>query len=302
MRVVTFLMLGTLSVGTGCTNTALRHSTVNQVSTVTELQYQMVLENLATMAANPGMMPWHATLTGGTTQMTDSAQATVGFGLNFYKRPKFNFLNYSPGANGSRTVVQQWGHTPVTDGDPLRLLRMAYRRALGFNEMPSPSFLEDLAREIKKQITSTEDLKVESVLFYQEMFHAKNQSFTALDQATDSTVGDKKFSEPTADPARAARRTPLAREVASELNEIVDELRGIHPGWYGIGHKHDVPRNACYVAHYKDVYVWVCPQGVEGLTEFTLSILEMASALQPPAPLSLGAAGVNYSPGFDVSF
>ena len=49
--------------------------------------------------------------------MTDSTQGTVGFGLNFYNRPRNGFWNFSPAVNGSRTVVQQWGHSPVTDGD-----------------------------------------------------------------------------------------------------------------------------------------------------------------------------------------
>jgi hypothetical protein len=302
MRVATIFMLGTLSLGTGCTNSALRNSTVSQANTMTELQYQMVLENLATLAANAGTMPWHANITGGTTQMTDSAQGALGFGINSYYRPKNGFLNISPAVNASRTVVQQWGHSPVTDGDELRLLRIAYRRALGSDEMPSAELLDDLAREIKKQIVATEDLKVESSLFYQEMFSSKNKSYAALDEGTDSTVGDKKFFDSTGDPARAARKTPLAREVASEVNEIIDELKKIHPGWYKVGRKHDVPKNASYVAHYKDVYVWVEPEGVDGLTEFTLSVLEMASTIHPPPPVSLGSGGVNYSPGFDVSF
>ena len=29
---------------------------------MTELQYQMVLENLATLSANPATMPWHANI------------------------------------------------------------------------------------------------------------------------------------------------------------------------------------------------------------------------------------------------
>jgi hypothetical protein len=262
----------------------------------------MVLDNLATLAGNPGMMPWHANMTGGTTQMTDSGQATIGAAINFYNMPKKGFWTLLPGVEGSRTVVQQWGHAPVTDGDELRLLRIAYRRALGFDEMPSADLVNDLAREIKKQIVTTEDLKVESTLFYREMFRAKGYSYSALDEGTDSTVGDKKFFDPTGNPALAARKTPLAREVASELNEILDELKKIRPGWYQVGRKHDVPKNASYVAHCKDLYVWVYPDGVEGLTEFTLSILEMASAIHPAPPISMGSGGVSYSPGFDVSF
>lgn len=302
MRMAMIFLLGVLSTSTGCTSAALRNSTVSQASTTTDLEYQMVLENLAMMVANPAKMPWHLNLTGGTTQMTDSFQGTILGGITGYNSPTKTFWNVTPGANGSRTVVEQWGHSPVVDGDELRLLRIAYRRALGFDEMPSADFLDALAREIKKQIVATEDLRVESLLFYQAMFKDKNQSYKELDQSTDSTVGDKKFLNPSEDPALAARKTPLAREVASELKEITDELKGIHSGWYRVGHKRDVPKDACYVAHWKDLYVWVMPDGVNDLTEFTLSILEMADAIHPAPPISMGSGGAAYSPGFDVSF
>jgi hypothetical protein len=54
-------------------------------------------------------------------------------------------------------------------------------------------------------------------------------------------------------------------------------------GWYCVGHKHDVPQDACYVAHYGDVYTWVMPQGLEGLTRFTMTVIDLATG-KPHAP------------------
>jgi hypothetical protein len=54
-------------------------------------------------------------------------------------------------------------------------------------------------------------------------------------------------------------------------------------GWYCVGRKHDVPKDACYVAHYGDVYVWVMPQGLEGLTLFTMTVIDLATG-KPHAP------------------
>ena len=36
-------------------------------------------------------------------------------------------------------------------------------------------------------------------------------------------------------------------------------------------------------AHYGDVYVWVMPQGLEGLTRFTMTVIDLATG-KPHAP------------------
>ncbi len=301
-RLVCFLaIVGVLSL-TGCANTQLRHSTVAQASTLSDLQYQMVLENLAMFAANPGSMPWHVNLTGGASQVTDSGQGSLGLGFNAYRTLRNSFLNVNPIGSASRTIVQQWGHTPVTDGDELRLLRVAYRRACGSPEMPDPELLDDIAHELKNLTPSTEDLRTESYLFYQDLASRQHTPFETLAREMNSTVGDQRIIDPKRPSGVIERKTPLAREVAHQVDEIVDELRNIRPGWYGVGGKRDVPRNACHVANYGDRYVWVCPSGVDGLTRFTLSILEMASALHPPSLNATGSNGVSYSPGFATSF
>lgn len=300
MRAAPTAMLALLLVGPGCADMQLRHSTVRQAKTLTGLQYRMVLENLAEMAANPGTMPWHVNINSGAAQVADTGQGLFTAGINLFNGSGGTFSSYSPAAQFARTIVEQWALVPVTEGDALRLLRIAYRRALGSSEMPSPDLLDDLAHDLKKVIAPTEDLRTESLLFYQDKYKQDKRSFESLARDTDSTVGGQAFYEPGADEARLARKTPLAREVAHEVDEIVDELRKIGPGWYGVGGKRDVPKDAVYVAHHDGVYVWVCPSGVEGLTQFTLSILEMASALQPPGANPAG--GVNYSPGFDTSF
>jgi hypothetical protein len=54
-------------------------------------------------------------------------------------------------------------------------------------------------------------------------------------------------------------------------------------GWYCVGRKHDVPKDASYVAHYGDVYIWVTSQGLEGLTRFTMTVIDLATG-KPHAP------------------
>jgi hypothetical protein len=52
--------------------------------------------------------------------------------------------------------------TPVMKETELRLLRIAYRRALGFAEMPDAEFLNDLAHELENQFPSNADQRDES--------------------------------------------------------------------------------------------------------------------------------------------
>jgi hypothetical protein len=51
-------------------------------------------------------------------------------------------------------------------------------------------------------------------------------------------------------------------------------------GWYWVGKKHDVPKDACYVGHHCQTYVWVMHDNVGGLSRFTLTVLQLADAGQ----------------------
>lgn len=48
-------------------------------------------------------------------------------------------------------------------------------------------------------------------------------------------------------------------------------------GWFCAGSKCDVPENACYVGQHCDTYVWVTPDGIDGLSRFTITVLDIAT-------------------------
>ena len=50
----------------------------------------------------------------------------------------------------------------------------------------------------------------------------------------------------------------------------------IPKGWFCVGKKHDVPRDALYWGSYDDVYVWVMDDQLDGLSRFYLTILRIA--------------------------
>ena len=244
-------------------------------------------------------MPWHISVTGGTAQVADAATAHSSFVGHFPQVVLNRFFEWDPGVSGSRTIVQQWSTNPIVHTDALKVLQMAYRRAYGFPDMPDQRLLDDMANDIKKQVISTDDLRTESSLFYQSQFARLEKSYESLRRGTRSTVGDQSWvpipgdADPDAD-----RKSPLAREVEREVNDVVDDLRTIPTGWFGVGRRHDVPRDACYVAHEGKVYVWVTRDHRDDLSKFTMAILDIATAIQEPETLSVQGGGLNFSPGF----
>ena len=132
MRGVWILFILGLACSTGCTSGRLRQRTINQGSTLPELQYQQVLDNLAQFATNPAALPWHVNLREGTTQVTDSLSGGAALDIG----PP---VTWFPQLLGSRTAVAQWGMSPVIDATELRLLRIAYRRATVLPTCPRPS-------------------------------------------------------------------------------------------------------------------------------------------------------------------
>ena len=284
MRTVRILFILGLACSTGCTTGRLRQRTINQGSTLPELQYQQVLDNLALFATHPGSLPWHVNLREGTNQLTDSLSGGAALDLG----PP---VTWFPQLLGSRTAVAQWGMSPVIDATELRLLRIAYRRALGVPDMPSPKLLDELTDELKDQFASNADLRFESELFY-EYQGRTYRSARDLDAHVLSTndAGVCGY------PGRSIDRSPLAANVCRKIEMIREDLAEIRPGWFHVGFKHDVPKDACYVGRSGDRYAWVCPDGIDGLTEFTLTVLKISSLIKETQTL-ISPGNVKFSPG-----
>ena len=157
---VALLLAPALVGSSGCIAKRLGQRVMNQANTLPELHYRQVLNNLALFADNPAALPWQVNFREGTTQVTDSGSGGAAVDLG----PPAETL---PQIFGSRTIVAQWGMTPVIDASELRLLRVAYRRALGSPDMPDPEFLNELAHELKNQLPSNADQRDESELFYE---------------------------------------------------------------------------------------------------------------------------------------
>ena len=70
----------------------------------------------------------------------------------------------------------------------------------------------------------------------------------------------------------------------------------IQPGWFHVGRKRDVPKDACYVGKCGACYVWVDSEGRDQLTEFTLTVLKITSLIKETQTL-INPGSVKFSPG-----
>jgi hypothetical protein len=59
--------------------------------------------------------------------------------------------------------------------------------------------------------------------------------------------------------------------------DVERQLLALPPDWLEIGRYCDVPTNACYQAHCGETYVWVSADGMMGLSEFTLIVMDIAT-------------------------
>jgi hypothetical protein len=81
---------------------------------------------------------------------------------------------------------------------------------------------------------------------------------------------------------------------ARKLQEILKMTKSdpeIDSGWVCIGGKHDVPKDACVVAHHGKHYVWVMPENTKEFNDFVLQILNIATYVPPPPSASTATPG-----------
>lgn len=209
----------------GCqTHVALRDNTLQTTSTLTDLNYQQVLNNVALFVANPSSMPSVSVINAGTVTVADqktyNTSATYSPTLPFAQQgggalPILSLL-FNP--SGQRNVTENWSIVPVTDIDNLRRIRCALQLLV---------------------LDGGQTTNCESCLDLLERFY---------------------------------------------LGET-DRMDCVIPqGWFHAGCKKDVPTTACHVGRYGDTYVWVLPDGIEGLTRFTMTVIDLATG-KPHAPM-----------------
>ncbi len=196
-------LFGPLVLGSGCMSQQLQFATVRTTSTLLDLHYQQVVDNLAHIAANPGFLPYLAVAGQGSIQVTNTGNAA--FPASWALGGKVSWL---PSLSATANATGTWNLGTITSPEKIRAMQAYYQDAVQRSSLGDPAF-----------------------------------------------------------------------------------------GWLHVGAKHDVQKNACYVSHHGPVHVWVNPEGISGLSELALAILDIATRednvpapSQPAHPLR-GAAG-----------
>jgi hypothetical protein len=226
---------------------------IHQASTIMNIEYQMVLDNMAMLSSNPAMLPWAIRINDGTVQVNDEG-GVPELGVQWGGTPGF-----TRGIRAVRSVTEQWGAHPITDPLVVKTLQDVYRQAMGLPPMPDPPLLAQLAAATDTPSSN-----------------AQANRDKGLSQNTDGTTDEVGIEEL---PAQSTLVDRQAEEVSSALPYVgspLAQLRGqleVPSGWFCVGGKKDVPPDACFVGHYCDRYVWVPPNRVDDLSHFTLIVL-----------------------------
>jgi len=111
----------------GCGSAALKDSTLAVGSSLTDLHYRMVLDNLAMFRTDTDSLPWHLKITTGLVQIND----TVG-GAYTVATPLARTLAVVP----SQGWTESWTVVPEVDQQKLRNLMIIYQRAAHGADFP----------------------------------------------------------------------------------------------------------------------------------------------------------------------
>jgi hypothetical protein len=252
-----FIPLVALLILSGCTTWALRQTTLSQAESSTDLRYREIIDNLAMIYANPDALPAYASIYTGAADINDNLKFTTQ-AIWTRTNPAAGYMTAFAAASadvlGSRAEKGTWTLDPTIVPEKLRAMRAACRWALFGPEAVGPD-----VRLLKRYEPPQ----------FKGLGHSKS---TAPD------VLLKPFETPQfgiAEPSSPKVYVP--GDPPGIYFDVVDRLGAIRPGWLHCeGCRSAIPRTACYWQGCHGKYVWVGPDGMEGLSQFMLVIQGIA--------------------------
>jgi hypothetical protein len=266
-----------------------------QASTIPDIYYQEVLNNLAMIQAEPSRMPYFSDPQTSRTSIQQSASGSYSIFLDLISTAPTGVLtlfNHYLLDRQSATLTAgqrnsgEWAALTANDPDKLFTMRAAYRRVTG--------------------VATAEDQEILSEFYYRH-FEITDAALTSLREGWPDVYGkigiklakldgieyltaegfEARLKEEDVigkDDFERYRRTLLkVFRMGHEPTEFVSDadthhllyVTALRPAWIGTGQKQDVPKTAAYVGQFGKTYVWVTPENLEPLTRLTLAILDI---------------------------
>jgi hypothetical protein len=297
----------------GCTATQLERYMLNQSLSVTDMRYQQVMNDLARVAQNSGSLPEFAVTAAGVANVTNTVSIDTA---TLWDAAVYGFSKETLTAFGQHNPELQWTLDPAANEPALEGLYYACLWAI-HGPPPEGSRPMELLREprISDVYTFHEAGAVTPLM---PMLVGRSQSTggarSSMSPAGSPSRGSSPptgVSVPTAKskwprdslasatpevvlaswnaPALPDAPSPIGRPDKSAYHlDVARRLAAIPPGWLHVTTRFHVPKNAFYRGTYGNTAVWVGPEGLARLSEFTLVMLDIATIdptslpIQPP--------------------
>ena len=273
----------------------LRSRVTKQASSIPDIYYQEVLNNVAMIQADPSRIPYFSDPQTSRTSIQQTSSGSYGLFWDLISSATTGVLtlfNHYLLDRQSATVTAtqrnstEWAALTANDPDKLFTMRAAYRRITGAATPEDEEILSEfyyrhfeitgetlaVLRQSRPDVyekVGAKLLKLEGIEYLSaETFEAR--------LAENDVLGKDDF-------ARYRRTLLKVCRMSHEPTEFVSDADTHHllyatalkPGWIGIGQKRDLPRDAAYVGQFGKTYVWVLPNNLEPLTRLTLAILDI---------------------------
>jgi hypothetical protein len=277
----------------------LRDRTTKLATTTTDLLFQQVLDNLARQIDTPAALPSLDVPVLGEAQIQRSVGVSYQPGWDFMTQAtsyagEYLFDKQQATLTGQQSNEDAWRLAPLNNPDRIYLMQCAYHRAIGNEDSQGASILDDYFNKRTQALQKATAPAGPSSPGYSPPKQTIGEN--GRDEKSNAGGSGQMGPAPAAD-------KPLAIAVAGDVQKAafmqvqqqggggegggangetgpipnIDYKSFLTRGWFGVGQKKDVPKDACYVAKHGQTYVWVCPCHFEAFSRFTLVILDIAT-------------------------
>lgn len=249
----------------GCTDHFLRKHTARTASTLTDIMFQQVMDNVAMFCCEPDTLPHFAILGDGTTQLQDSAQATV---TPKWKNP-LEFVDLTLGMNGQHQLMENWKLQPVMSAGRLKRMRAAFRYVVNPREF-------EITHDGKSFVIADDSCAP----FLSEMIKMQLlPTPSTLQKADNPCALTCKLTEVKAD-GIYFQEYEDAVDYLCKLNQSL--MCNFPTDWFSCGPRRQAPLGCTWVGRYCSQRAWIDECATDDLARFTTTVLLLAA--QDPKP------------------